>query len=341
MNRAHSSPALSVILPTADDFSTIRLTVRALRAQTARHRIELVIVVPSDRPHIDEAEITGFAAVKIVNAGPMQTSNKSRVAGIRGATAPIVALAEDHCFPDPDWAEALISAHQSRFAVVGPVLRNANPQSMLSWANLLLEYSPWLDGAKRCEMTDLPGHNSAYRRDLLLAFGDRLDELFEVEAVIQRELCAQGHHMLLEPRATTNHLNFSLLRPSMTLRLNAGRSFAGYRTTGWSRTKRAVYAIASPLIPLVRFARIVRFLTRSDSYRFLLPRVLPMLGIVLIVDGLGELIGYVAGPGESPRILGEIEFNRMRFLDRDDRRDLQRRLDVLDRQEVEATAMAV
>jgi len=104
----------------------------------------------------------------------MQTSNRSRVAGIRAATAPIVALAEDHSFPDPDWADALITAHQARFAVVGPVLRNANPRSMLSWANLLLEYAPWLEGTPGQEMKDLPGHNSAYRRDLLLAFGEEI-----------------------------------------------------------------------------------------------------------------------------------------------------------------------
>ena len=162
-------PALSVILPTVDDFSTIRLTVRALRGQTARSRIELVIVAPMDDPGVIAAEVAGFARVTIVNAGPLEMSNVARAAGIRAARAPIVALAEDHSFPDPDWADALIAAHEAGWAVVGPVLVNANPRSMVSWSNLLLEYSPWLEGTVRGAMDDLPGHNSAYRRDLLLA----------------------------------------------------------------------------------------------------------------------------------------------------------------------------
>jgi len=339
MNRSHPQAALSVILPTADDYSTIRLTVRALRAQTAQHRLELVIVVPNDHPQVVESELAGFAGVRIVNAGPMQTSNRSRVAGIRAATAPIVALAEDHSFPDPDWADALITAHQARFAVVGPVLRNANPRSMLSWANLLLEYAPWLEGTPGQEMKDLPGHNSAYRRDLLLAFGEDLDELFEVEAVIQRELVARGHRMLLEPRAVTNHLNFSRFKPSVMLRFNAGRAFAAYRTTGWPMAKRALYALASPLIPMVRFVRIARFVLQSSTYRFLMPAVLPALAAALIFDGIGELTGYITGPGDSPKTLGSIEFNRMRFLDAGDRRDLQSRLDELEA-ETAATALA-
>jgi hypothetical protein len=254
----------------------------------------------------------------------MVTSNRSRVAGIRAATFPIVVLAEDHSFPAPDWAEALLAAHQREYTVVGPVVRNGNPRTMLSWANLLLEYGPWLEGAERAELDDLPGHNSAYRRDLLIEYGDKLEHLFEVEAVIQRDLRSRGYPMLLEPRASTSHLNFSKLWPSLLLRLNAGRSFAAHRTHGWSFLKRAAYALASPLIPFVRLIRIVRLVRSSSELNYLFPRVLPMLLTVLLVDGLGELIGYTTGPGDSPRFLGSIEFNRVRFLAEEDRTNYER-----------------
>ena len=339
MHGRDAAPALSVILPTSDDFSGVRLTVRALHAQTVRHRIELVLVVPHNDPGVIESEVCGFAKVTIVVASPIVTSNRSRVAGIRAASAPIVALAEDHSFPDPDWAEALIAAHERDYAVVGPVIRNANPRSTLSWANLLLEYAPWFEGASRGEMSDLPGHNSAYRRSLLLSYGDDLEDIFEVEAVVQRDLRAKGHKLFLEPSAKTNHLNFSRLRPSLTLRLNAGRSFAGYRTLGWSFPKRALYAVASPLIPVVRFVRIVRFLNRS-SYGFLLPRVLPLLSLVLITDGFGEMLGYFLGPGRSPITLGEIEFDRMRFMSSHDRLLIRSRIEELDASHAEMAALA-
>jgi hypothetical protein len=330
MLRSDRTPALSVILPTADDFSTIRMTVRALRAQTIRHKIELVIVVPQDDTHIPDHDVEGFCRVMVVNGGRLVTSNRSRVAGIRAATSPIVVLAEDHSFPAPDWAEALLDAHQRQYAVVGPVVRNGNPRTMLSWANLLLEYGPWLEGAERAELDDLPGHNSAYRRELLVEYGDHLEKMFEVEAVIQRDLRSKGHRMLLEPRACTSHLNFSKLRPSLLLRLNAGRSFAAYRTHGWSLPKRIAYGLASPLIPFVRLSRIVRLVRTSPELEHLFPRVLPMLCTVLLVDGLGELIGYTAGPGDSPRFLGSIEFNRVRFLAGQDRVNYQRAVRSLD-----------
>lgn len=328
----HSSPrppALSVILPTADDFSTIRLTVRALREQTARSRIELVIVAPVDDPGVIAAEVVGFARVTIVNAGPLETTNVARAAGIRAASAPIVALAEDHSFPDPDWADALIAAHEAGWAVVGPVVVNANPRSMVSWSNLLLEYCPWLEGAARGEMDDLPGHNSAYRRDLLLAYGDRLEEVFEAEAVVQRELRSAGHRMLLEPAARTSHLNFSKVSSSLKLRFHAGRCFAGYRTMGWSAAKRIAYIVGAPLIPVVRLRRILSFLKQSETYSRLLPGVIPMLCVALTAGGFGELVGYISGPGDAPRVLGAIEFDRIRFLDDTDALDLRRRTEAV------------
>jgi hypothetical protein len=249
----------------------------------------------------------------------------SRLAGIRKATAPVVVLSEDHSFPEPGWAQAIIDAFREDWCVVAPVFRNANPRTMLSWANLLLEYYPWFEGAERGERNELPGHNTAYRKDQLLAFGDRLEQVFEVESVVHRELRAQGYRMLLEPAAITKHLNFSRLQPVLYLRFHAGRSFAGHRTMGWSFAKRAGYAIGSALIPALRFVRIARMLNESPRYKFLLPGILPALITCLVADGFGEMIGYVSGPGDSPVRLGLIEFNRRRFMNAEDCADLDQR----------------
>ena len=317
---------LSVILPTATDFAGIRETVHALRAQTARDLIELVIVVPSADVTVPPADVEGFAAVKVVNGGPVRTSNISRVAGIRAASAPIVVMSEDHSFPEPQWAQAFIDAHKEDFAVVGPAIRNANPRTMWSWASLLLEYGPWLEGPSRQEMPEVGGHNSSYKRDRLITFGDRLEEVFETESLVQRELRERGHRILFEPAAVTNHLNFSRLKPSLGLRFNAGRSFAGHRTIGWSGIRRIAFAVASPLIPVVRFIRILKLIGQSDRYRFLLPRVLPALALFVVVDGFGEFVGYLAGPGNAPEYLGSIEFDRRRFMNERDCAELDGRL---------------
>ena len=170
MTQNAATPALSVVLPTGDGFSTIRQTVRALARQTIADKIELVIVAPTDHINIPADDVSAFAGTRVVNGGPVRTSNISRCAGIRAASAPVVVLAEDHSFPEPGWAEALWSSHGAGIAAVGPVLGNANPESMISWANLLLEYYPWLEGAEAGAVTRLPirSHRTSKGRRLSL-----------------------------------------------------------------------------------------------------------------------------------------------------------------------------
>ena len=187
-----------------------------------------MIVAPSDRITLDSAMTEGFAGVQVIGFGDVTaSSNQARVAGIRVARAPIVVLAEDHSFPEPGWAEALLAGHaEGTWAAVGPVVCNANPATAVSWANFLLEYGPWTESAPRGAATHLPGHNSSYRRGLLLAYGEKLEALMEAESILQWDLRHNGHQLLLEPAARTHHLNFSRLSSSIKLRFNGGMAAA-------------------------------------------------------------------------------------------------------------------
>jgi hypothetical protein len=313
-------PELSVIVTTVDDFETVRKTVRHLRAQTVRERLEIVLVCPSaDRLALDPAEVAGVGGVRVVEVGAITSSAAARAAGIRAAAASVIALAEDHCFPAPDWAEALIAAHRGPWVAVGPVLGNANPRTMLSWANLIVEYGPWMAPAAPREIDHLPGHNSSYKRAPLLEYGDHLREMMEAESVMQWDLVAKGHRLYHEPAARTFHLNYSLLSHSIALRFFGGRVFGGCRSRHWPAWRRLLYTLGAPLIPAVRLTRLVRSMRRSPEQRPLLPRIVPTLALTLAVDGLGELVGYALGPGNANAILTRLEFHRPRHLNARDR----------------------
>ena len=316
---AEKKPALSVILPTPDDFETLRRTVAALRGQTILDRLELVVVAPTVEMSVDPAAVAGFFAVQVISVGPITSSNGARVAGIRAARAPIVVLAEDHCFPEPDWAASLLEAFEQGCAAVGPVLRNGNPRTALSWANFLAEYGHWI-GQPAGEVDQLPGHNSAYRRELLLEYGADLVPLMEAETVMQEVLRKRGERLLLQPKARADHFNFSSFRSSVRLRFHGGRMFAGHRVRGWPWHRKLMYLIGSPLIPFIRVWRISRLLGNSDECRLPKWRLLPVVMGMLIIDGAGELVGYLIGPGRASAELSAIEFHREEHMIPSDRR---------------------
>ena len=314
-------PEMSVVVVTPDTYRTVSKTIRHLGAQNLSGLLELIIVAPSaQKLDIDESALRNFLRYRIVEVGPITSTARARAAGVRASTARVVALAEDHAYPAPGWAEALIARHREDWAAVGPVMVNANPRSMISWANLLIEYAPWLEGAEGGERDHLPGHNDAYKRDILLQYGERLEAMLDAESVLHWDLREQGHRLWLEPKARTFHQNYSTPVPSLTLRFNGGRLFASSRARAWPVWQRVLFTLGAPLIPAVRLFRIARELCRPARPRHLLPRVLPVLAIGLICDGAGEMVGYALGPGRSMAKLSEMEFHRERYLAQSDRR---------------------
>ena len=319
-------PELSVVLVTPDGYATIAKTLRHLRAQTARDRIEVVIVAPSrDRLGLDRAEpgaLAGFHGSQVVEAGPVESTGDARAAGVRAARAPVVALAEDHSYPDPEWAAALIAAHRQPRGAVGPAIANANPESMTSWAELLMDFGRWVAPVAAWPVDDVPWHNSAYRRALLLEYGPQLGPMLEAAGVLHRDLAARGHQLYLEPAATTRHLNIS--RPASSLRhqFHSGRLFAAVRARDgrWSARRRLLYIGGAPLIPPLRLRGILRELRRPGRRRDLLPRVLPALLLGVVAHTVGEVAGYAFGAGGAHRRKSDFELRRHRFLTERDRR---------------------
>jgi len=305
-----SKPAISVILAAPDGYyGSVSQTVSHLREQTALQQLELVLVVPpgcdSPAPK-DVASFRWFTRIEI----PPGSIGQANAAGVRRAAAPVVVFAEDHCFPEPGWAEALIKAHRGHWAAVGPAVRNANPATAVSWADFFIGYGPWMLPTKRTEAEFLPGHNSSYKTAELLHYREQLDEMLEAETLLHWDLRRRGRSLLLEPAAAVAHTNFSLWRSWLPIQYYAGRLFGGSRAQAMPGWKRAVYVAGSPLIPLVRLARIARQAIRARrTGRFCL--TLPALGVGLGLDGVGQFMGYLFGVGPAREQVARYEYRRV------------------------------
>lgn len=310
-------PALSVVLVATDDYALIRDAIRNL-ARQREVPIELLIAAPRalapSLAAVSATDLAAFGSWRHVVVPDGTAFDDARAAAVREASAPIVAFTEDHSFPQPGWAEALGVAFQDGVSVVGPVVENANPGSIVSRGNFLLEYGEWMPPGRRDGHTHLPGHNSAYRRDVLLGLDGRLTTMIEAESVLHWELAARGHRLVQEPRAVTRHVNFSRFWPSIELRYHLGRHFAARRASTWPLTKRLAYAAAFPLVALVRVARVARLAPGSNE-PIAVAAAVPMVALMVTVASFGEAIGNLTGQaGSSAAYLSDIEHDRRRFL---------------------------
>ena len=309
-----AAPQLSVVV-CAERSQSLRPLISSLESQGLAPELELVVVCPSASGLGLGAVLNGGLARTVVvehtdSDGRFVDLAGARAAGVRAAAAPLVALGETHCFPAPGWAEALVAAHGHQpLAVAGPLVLNANPRTAISWANLLTDYAPWLAPATGGLREELPGHNSCYRRDELLAYGERLGEMLAYEAALHADLHGRGRKLLLVDGAMVRHLNVSAVAPWIEERFAAGRAYAVARSRDWPLRRRAVYVLGGPLIPLVRLRRIAPVAMRTPR-RPSLWRLLPVLAAGLVFHAAGEIAGFALGAGRSLPVMTRFELYR-------------------------------
>lgn len=306
------SPELSIILRVYGDSEILREVLRRVCGQSIAWKTECVLVAGSRQDVGGAFELLkGLLGSKIVEAGPGASEGEAKAAGVRAAAAPLVAFLEDHSFPERTCAENLIEAHRrDDFAVVGPVIRNANPVSRVSWGCFLVFYSAYIWARPQEEIRHLPANQSCYRRDLLLEYGSRLAGVLEAEAVLHQDLLAKGHRIGQEPCARVYHLNGSRMGPVMREYFLSSRVFSAERAAGWASWRRAAYAVGSPLLPLIRLPRIFRDARCADLERRILRRSLAAVFLTLSAGAAGEMLGYALGAGRARARLAQFETER-------------------------------
>jgi len=308
-------PALSVIIATPFGASSVRQLVRHLALQTVRDRLEVLFVVPSASDFaLDDLDLDGFHEHRVIEVGAFESVNRARIAAVRLANAPLVVFTEDHCFPATRWAEALIDAHDGPWAAVGPAVGLANTHSWKAWSNYLIQYGPWTLPTKSRIIDDIAGHNSSYKRDVLIEYGDDLEDMMEFEYVLHHDLRRKGHQIYLAADAVTYHVFMTLLRPFLLEHLSIGQMLAACRARNASFFWRLRSLVLTPLVPAVRMYRILGKIRRMGWQNELVPGILPWLTVGLVVSSVGELLGHAVGEGRSAEWTLDIDFNRDRFV---------------------------
>jgi len=316
------APALSVILVTPGRYQRIRKTMHHLHSQTLRARVEVVIVCPS----LAELEASqdgweDFYSVRCIEVGVIRSTGEARAAGVAQAQAEVVAFAEDHSFPGPDWAEALVEAHGASWAGVGVTMTNANPGSLLSWADFFLNFGPCVMLRSGGVSHYIPWHNSSYTKLALNDYGEELGRMLEVEGVLHMDQERRGRGLFLCAAATTDHINISRFDSFMSGQFWGSRMFwaAFLRKERSGLWKRLAVAVASPALALVRLGRAWREMERAGKLKSLVPAVLPALCVGALAITAGAAAGALLGAGDALSHRISVEFYRDRHLREADR----------------------
>jgi hypothetical protein len=309
------APLLSFVLPT-ETFEAIRPVLDRLRRQTVKHQMEVVLVAPSVEA-VSAALQYGdeFAAMQIVTVRLLAPLGCARAAGARAATASLVFIGETHAYPHDDFAEMIIGADAAPWAAIAPGFANGNPQDAFSWSSFLIHYGRWVEGLPAGEIGEVPSHNVAFQREMLLELGDRLEHAFDFGDEMPGWMRERGRRVYFEPASRLDHMNVSRPYAWVRERFLIGAVIATLRSGGWSKARRLTYVGGAGLIPLVLMWRLVPGVRRTIR-RVRLPwTTLPLVVLGLFMQAAGELAGYAGmSVDAAKREMHDYEVNRLAYV---------------------------
>jgi cellulose synthase/poly-beta-1,6-N-acetylglucosamine synthase-like glycosyltransferase len=309
-------PALSVVLVVGPRRDRAAGCLQRLLAQEGADRLEVVLVDlgAGTLPAVGGSD---HPTVRTLPLPPATLFAEARAHGVRAARAPLVAFLEEHSRPRPGWAAALVRAFAGPWAAVGPVMYNANPGVGRSDVTFLMSYGLFFPPLPAGEAAILPGHNSAYRRAVLLSYGDELPRLLASDNVMMAVLRRDGHRLFLEPAMGVEHLNESSLASIAPGYFAYHRCYGHYRSTcfAWPWWRRFAYAALTPLIPLYYLLRFSLFLRRRQSpFLAVLIRHGAFVYAAQLVSAAGQALGLLFGPGDAERRFTAYELTEPRPL---------------------------
>jgi hypothetical protein len=291
-----------------------------LDAQTCRDRIEVVLVhTPAHAHEIGAARFEHFWSFRTVTLAAVPTVATAFAAACQVAAGDVVSLVEDHVLLDPGWAAAVLAAH-CRCAAVAPLMANANPATAISWANFLSSFHEAIGGGAAGPVPCGPGHNTSYKREVLLRYGAELQSLYQSERTFHYRLLRDGYAIWYSPDARLAHLNISRPRHALRHAVLGGALFGRYRSHGMGIAERLARTAGVPLVPLVRLTRILHAVRRAPVGS-IPPAAWAMLGLLLVCHAVGEALGYWNLTAEIEAQYEFFELHRLECL-RDEERAL-------------------
>ncbi len=271
-------------------YASVAAALAAWDAQSLRSRLEVLVLCPSGLGPAPGDHNPAHIVVDTGSAG----LHEARALGIAHATAPYIMLAEDHCLPDPSWAESILARIDEGWDGVVSTLRPGTRAGAFPQASFLIGYGEWMEPVTAGPTGVMCGWNGVIRRDLLLAIDPaELRVLMCLGAFLVRHIRQQGARYFLESRARMRHFDPPGAAYECFLLFLVGLGFGAMRTRRWFPPLRVFYLFLFPAIAAAHFRRAVRQFRRAPSA---IPFAALLAAFVLAgFWGLGESIGAIAG----------------------------------------------
>lgn len=273
----------------------------ALHPQAVAEGVELLVLdgdgrgVP-DSARLDYPQVTHLTV-------PGASVLQMRAVGMAKSRGSVVAVTEDHCRVAPDWCRRIIEAHREYpdAAVIGGVVENGigSSKRIVDWASFFIVNGPSMPPVKNGAHPAVAGQASVSYKARVVPRD--IPPLGRMEWMLNHDLRRRGETLVSDDRIRVDHEQSFTWREACAIHFHDSRSIAGFRLGRASTIERLVRLAATVAMPPLLFLRTVLPILIKRRRRGWLLLSLPVLGVLVHCRAAGALVGFLRGPGDSPR----------------------------------------
>ena len=294
------TPQLSILIATKNSSKHIALCLESIEGQYTREKTEVIVVDASTDSTASIIE-KRFPWARLFSCNPSASSADLKSKAILESHGDIIALTEPHCIVEENWVKSIIKAHESPYTVISGAVEPAGIVRLTDWAAFFCEYGPFFLPLSRGKYNEMAGNNISYKRKCLEKYFTEISKNGFWKAFIHSRMMKSEEPMLTDPTVIVYHNKRVSFFAFLRKRYYYGRCFGGMRIRGMGISRRVLYIIFSPAIPLFYIFRSAKDVI--PKRRFLKEYItsFPLLLLLFISWAYGEFCGYLFGEGDSCR----------------------------------------
>ncbi len=292
------APRLSVVVAAVDPWPAIRPCLESLLCQVSGASVEIIV---ADGNGQALREGSAPASTRWLQK-PGNSIFQMRALGIDVARGDIVAFTEDHCKVAPDWCSMLIKLHDQYpdVGAIGGAVENGADCRTLDWVHFLIANGPFMRPNGQTESRTVTGQaNVSFKKKILTS---DLPEAGAHQMEMNRDLVSRGMKLRMDDRLVVWHIQSLGISGTCRMHFHTGRCIAGFRLPRLSSFSRILRIGSCAILPVFLTGRTAMTVFRKKRCRVSLAIGLPFLALLACFHALGELAGYLWGPGNSPQM---------------------------------------
>lgn len=284
-------------------FDDARPALEHLVGQTLAAGGEVIVADGSGEPAPTDEQMAAVGGPIVWLSMPGSSVYQLRLAAYQASRGEIVAVTEDHCYVAPDWIERILAAHAAfpEAGVIGGSVQNGTDRRSIDWAAFFLTQGPFMVPLENGLTDRVSGAaNCSYKRRVIERLGGDAEQgvidFLELPEALEGERLAADDSIRVLHHQSPGFARLSLAE------FDNGRTIAGYRRREMERGDWIRIATAS-VLPLYRSVRAMRIVGGKERPPRARLKAAPAHVWFQYCAIVGELIGYAAGPGDSPKRL--------------------------------------